>query len=274
MAINLKGMFPDLERIAVDPASCFINGNKATSLFSGGDITIGRWETNPLYEPWPAMPDPGALAAKVGAAVMTDVTSFAASYLGMKLGQLLSPPSLADVISRASSYMGKYVKTPGELLIEATVDREDRTDIEDNAEMLERIAEVTEHINSYVGKIKKHVDKVKGFVQDQCGYILPFISQGPDWVEAQAQAIDDRACKEIEKFVHQNTKELFDKKESFIDGLAEGYAEKMAEKINELERDIIYKALKDVIMFIKQAENKAKAAIKKAILDLAARLGL
>ena len=102
--IDLEGMTQDLERVAIDPGTSFLGGG-ATSLFTGSEVTIGR-VPNPFLPPTP-MPSPGALAAEVANAIISDVTSFAASYLGQKIGELLTPPSIGDIMAAGQSYLGK-----------------------------------------------------------------------------------------------------------------------------------------------------------------------
>ena len=269
--IDLEGMTQDLERVAIDPGRSFLGGG-ATSLFTGSEVTIGR-VPNPFLPPTP-MPSPGALAAEVANAIISDVTSFAASYLGQKIGELLTPPSIGDIMAAGQSYLGQYIKSPGEILNDLVKKAESEVDNKEQEDLKKELGELQKNINDKVGDIKEKVKKVtKDLCPEWAWSIAPYITQGPKWVKNQAYMIDKRCCKQVEKQIAEQTDKLKAKKQSVINGLGEGYAKKAADFINEKVYDETYQKLKKVLQLKAKAKNLAASAVKQAVLLLKAMLG-
>lgn len=269
--INLEGMTKDLERIAIDPGTSFLGGG-ATSLFTGSGVTIGR-VTNPFL-PLTQMPSPITLATEVANTIISDVTSFAASYFGQKIGELLTPPSIGDIMAAGQSYLGQYIKSPKEILIDLVKKAESEVGNKEQEDLKKELGELQSNINKKVGDIKEKVNKV---IKDLCPKwareIIPYITQGPKWVKSQAYMIDKRCCEQIEKQIAEQTDKLKAKKQSVINGLGEGYAKKAAAFINEKIYDKTYQKLKKVLQLRAKAKNLAASAVKKAVLQLKAMLG-
>lgn len=270
--IDLGSMWTDLDRIAIDPMAMMSKGG-ATSLF-GGAVPAGRLNYPASLVPPPPMPDPNALANKIINLVVNDISMHAASYLGEKVGDLLTPPSPADIMSRATSYMGKYVKKPGDVVKELTQNKESHDEEDEKKEQEKQAKEVDEKVKKETGKtkegVKKTINDVKEWLQD-----LPkYISQGPAWVEQQVNAIDKRGRGTIEQQIAKPFDNLKKEKEQFINGMADKLARKMAKKTNDKVYKETNEKLKKPITAAQKAKAKAISKAKDALFDLKSKIGL
>ena len=269
--INLEGMTKDLERIAIDPGTSFLGGG-ATSLFTGSGVTVGR-VSNPFL-PITSIPSQIDLAAELANTIISDVTSFAASYLGQKIGELLTPPSIGDIMAVGQSYLGQYIKSPKEILNDLVKKAESEVGNKEQEDLKKELKELQSNINDKIGDIKEKINKItKDLCPKWAWSIADYITQGPKWVKNQAYMIDKRCCEQIEKQIAEQTDKLKAKKQSVIDGLGKGYAKKAADFINEKIYDKTYQKLKKVLQLKAKAKNLAASAVKKAVLQLKAMLG-
>lgn len=270
--LDLSSMTSDLDRIAIDPGSSFLSGG-ATSLFSGKDVTVGRLP-NPFKEAVGNMPDKVALASQLVNMIVSDVTSFAASYLGQKLGDLLTPPTISDVIALEKSYLADELKSSKQILEEVSSEAEDNIESTSEEETNEQLSSSTENINEKSSELKKDVNKNIEECKKWAQTITSYICQGPKWVTAQANMIDKRCCEEIEKQIADQTKKLKDQKQETINSLAKKSAKRKATVINEKNTDAAYQKLKKVKQEKAKAKNQAASQAKKALLALKASLGM
>ena len=269
--LNLDDLKPSLERIAIDPGTSFLGGG-ATSLFNGSDVTIGR-VANPFDKAIDGMPDQAALIADLTNRVITNVSMSGAAYLGQKLGQLMTPPSISDIVNTAQSYLGKYVKTPGEILKNLQTEAEEEVEETLTKNINGALSNLNEEISGNMGNLKNSISSVTGDAQEWVSKINKYINQGPKWVISQVKMIDKQAREEIQKQIGEQTKKLEDKKQSVVNGLAESYARKTANVANEAIFNTTYDKLKKVLILKAKAENTAKGLAKQALMILKATLG-
>lgn len=271
--ISLSDMMDDLERVAIDPKKSMDN-KLGTSLFGGGSVSAGRWYYPPNLVAWPPMPDPGSLASEVVSRVVSDVTSFAASYLGEKIGDLLSPPSIGDIVGLAGQQMSSYLVGPKELASNIFNTQESQDELKEMLDISSGVAKIKDKVEKGVGDVK---EKVFGFVDqagEWVGTIQDFITQGPQWVEAQANNIDSRAVNEIAKQIDIRFKKLDDEKKKFVESMANKLAQKKAAALNEKIYEAAFNPLKRVEQLKAKAMNLATSVAKDALLNMKAMLGL
>lgn len=271
--LDFKDMYNELDRIGIDPGISFLNGGM-TSLFSGEGIgvTFGRL-ADPFLRQIPPLPDVVELGTRLGTMIITDVTTNTASYLGEKIGELLTPPSMGEVLNSAGKQMISYLKTPEEVTEELTSKTEDLDEKKDEESNKKTLSDLITKVNTKVNVIKDKVAKIQEKVPPIVNDLVSYITQGPKWVTAKAQEIDDYCCNEAERFISEQSQFLMTKKQTAIDSLTTTCARCAAEKINKK----LYKQVSDKIKKLEQlkayAKNLAAAAVKEAIFMLKAQLG-
>lgn len=275
MSVDFRRYQRDLERIAIDPTSSFLSGGP-TSMFSttGSAVTVGRIE-NPFIKPINALPDAAAIAQDIISDIIVDVTEFAASYAGQKVGELLVPPSLSDITAVAVSYLGWAIQSPGDILKYLMSEAEKEVDNSDIESLKETLANLNQQINTGLGGMQRKLAYIlENTLPEWTSYIGTYIYQGPKWVISKAEYIDRMAKEEVEKLIHNSTKHLFDLREQNINDKAKGWAMRQAENINKKVRDETIDKLHKVMELKARALNIAAAAVKKALLAMMAALGL
>lgn len=284
-ALNIDKYTNELERLAIDPCSSFLNGG-ATSLFESVDVTSAEaasstWKnlksgriSNPFLPVGP-MPNPVEVASGLTTLVIEDVTEYATAYVAEKVGQLLTPPTLNEITSLASSYMSKYIMSAEDIMKELTTTLESTTSTTESLD-------INKSINSLMNTVNEHVGKITGEVGEFVNNKLPnwmdgigtYIQQGPKYVKDKVRCVDEQCCYQIEKVVGKGTDFLFDKKQNMINSIAEGTAKVMADVVNKKTK----KQQKDKLDKTKKAIAKttavARAATSAALLGLKAKLGL
>lgn len=267
VGVDLGGMTPQLKSVTIDPGSSFLNGG-ATSLFGGGKVMpvdpkqlLGQ------------LPNPVELASQITLKVVDDVTTFASSYLGEKLAECMLPPNPGDIIALAQSYFTDKVYTPAYLLKLVSEDKDVQQEKKANEELANKVKEVKSQVDKKIGYMKDKVGGVLSYVQTGISYIGYFVTQGPKWVENQANMIDKKAKDEIAKFVYTQAKVILDKKEEFTIGAAKKYAQMLADAVNNKTQDEVYNTLKQVMLLKEKTLGKAKAVAKEAILQLMSLIG-
>lgn len=273
--LNLSSLTPDLDRIAIDPGSSFLNGG-ATSLFSGKGVTVGR-VSNPFAQVTDNLnlPDATALASQVVSMIVSDVTTFAVSYLGEQIGDLLTPPSIADITAYGNSKIKDHLKSVSDIMKDLTSEAETNIDSKSEEENKKQLSDTKKSIFSKIADVRT---KINNIVNNDCvkwaQSITSYINQGPKWVEAQAKMIDEQCCAEIEKQIAEQTQKLKKQKEDAIKTLGEKYAKQAAKIANEKLFDETYLKLKKVKQQVAKAKNEAISAAKKALMQLKAALGM
>jgi hypothetical protein len=283
--LNIDKYTNDLERLAIDPCSSFLNGG-ATSLFESIDVTSAEAASNTLknlksgrisnpFLPVGPMPNPVEVASGLTTLVIEDVTEYATAYVAEKVGQLLTPPALNEITSLATSYMSKYLMSGEDIMKELT------TTLESTMSKIETL-DINKSINSLMNTVNEHVGKITGEVGEFVNDKLPdwmdgigtYIQQGPKYVKDKVCWVDEQCCYQIEKVVGKGTDFLFDKKQKMINSIAEGAAKVMADVVNKKLKKEQKKLLDKTKKAIAKATVVARAAASAALLGLKAKLGL
>ena len=271
--IDLGDVKEDLDRIGIDPKAS-MDMNMGTSLFGNGDVTAGRWKYPESMVPAPPMPNPADIASKISNMLISQVTSFASSYVGEKIGDLMTPPSMGDIMSSATDKMQQYIKKPDEIMQDALTTEESKHDEKEKKNMQQSLDNYKENVSSQVSDVK---DKVQGFVEKAQEWVKPissYISQGPRWVETEVNNIANNVMGDIEGQVSMRFDKLQEEKQKFVDGMSDKWAQKQAQKINEKTYDMTYDKLKRVDQLKQKASNVALGKAKEALCDMKAKMGL
>ena len=262
----------DLTRIGVDPMSSMASGGN-TSLFTGSGVTYGCSPYAQQLVPPGPMPDPSALASQVIGMVINDVTQFAASYLGEKIGDLLSPPSMGDVMGAAAAELMANMPTPKDIQNEilSTMDSV-KANLQKDA-IGSALSLLGKDINEKVGKVKDKVYGTLDKVKEKVAPITSYIFMGPAWVETQANAIDKMACDEIEELVGTQFNKLQEKKKAFVQGLGASVAKQQASEAKNKMLEAASDMIKMKDKQVSKAKNLATSKIKEALLNVKAMTG-
>ena len=253
---------------AVDASSAFLSGETTTvfSTAAAGGATVA------------AGAGAAQLATEVGpqlvAQVVASVTTNAAAKVGQALGEVLAPPSIADISAKAASAINNYVMSAGDLMKELLADSEDNQDNAQLDNMKKSCDETYSEISAKAANMKKKVDELLGPVEEQCQKITAYIIQGPEWVTRKLNWIEEEANKNVNEFIDTQKQQILDKKNGFIESQAEGLAQRKAEIINQETRKKLKKQIDEIKILKEKAIIKAKALVGKALLNLMATLGL
>lgn len=283
--LNISKYTNDLERLAIDPCSSFLNGG-ATSLFESIDVTSadaakgtldklksGRI-TNPFL-PVTSLPNPVEVASGLTMLVIDDVTQYATAYTAEKIGQLLVPPTLGEITGLAMSYISKYTKSGGDIIKEMTTTLESTMSVTESLDVTKAINGLMKIVNEYVGDITEEVGYyVNTKLPNWMDGISAYIQQGPKYVEDKVRWVDDQCCYQVEKVVGKGANFLMEKKQKVINGLAEAMGEAAAKVINKKLEKVTKETVDEVKKQVAKVTAIAKAAISAALLGLKAKLGL
>ena len=127
----------------------------------------------------------------------------------------------------------------------------------------EQVAEMMKEVNKYVDEAVEAINSVTAY-----------IVKGPAWVEAQLDIINNKAKSSIDDFVGTYYNKLNKEKQKFIDAQAEKLAKKMAAKMNEKIFKATFEIIKKPQQLLAKAKAKAMSAVKGALLNLKATIGL
>lgn len=279
--LDLDQFKSKIEKVSIDPGSSFFSGS-GTSLFTpASEVTIGR-VANPFVPEWVPTGEywykelanmAKDLALDIASAITSHVGEFAASYVGEKMAGLLmvSPNDIAKMVT---GYTLKYTKSPAEILQSLMKPAEEYMAGQEPQIMQTAVTNINKKINEGTSYISKGVSDILGKAPEWATGMLSYISQGPKWVIGQAQKLDDMCCNEIEKLVAEQAQKLENEKQKMINNAAEAAAKRTAERNNKKLEEEIKKQLDEVEQKKALAKSKAKAAVKKALLDVKAFLGL
>lgn len=266
VGVDLGDMTPTLGSITIDPGGSFMSGG-ATSLFKSSVEMV-----NPSTFTYQIIA-PAEVAAQVVLRVTEDALTFATSYLSEKIAEVATPPNPAEIIAKAQAEVGGKTYTMGDVLKILQEDAEDKIDKTQEEELDKQIKEKIATINKKIGDMKEKVDGIMKDVDTYTGYIGLFITQGPKWVEAQANALNKKAKDEVAKYVSAQAQVILDEKQKFIDQQADKLSSKIATVVNSKTKDEAFKTLKDVIVLKEEATAKAKVLAKTAILKVLSMVG-
>ena len=189
--VDLSDIKADLTRVTVDPFK-EMEGSSITSNESGGE-SAGRLQfPASMVEPTP-MPDPIQLAKKIEQLLMSNIMQYASSYIGEQVGDLLSPPSLADITSLMGEKMGGKLITPADAISAVTKAQEELEDTNIEDGIKDTMDGLTKDINKKVADVKKNVNGIVDHVKEWAANIQNVIAKGPNWIEAQVDNIR-RTC--------------------------------------------------------------------------------
>lgn len=258
----LGDLAPSIERITEDPGA------------NDGEGKIGRLPYAAGLVPETPMPNPAVLASKIQQLMSGEIATYAASYIGAKVGDLLSPPSIGDIQAKMSSYLGDYIENPAEIMKELMTPMELldvsslKSDISDLAGGLQ--AMIAEKVGDMTEKVNKYVDEAVEAVNSVTAYIV----KGPAWVETQLDIVNNKAKSSIDEFVGTQYDILDKEKQKFIDAQAKKLAQKMAAKMNEKIFKTTFEIIKKPQQLLAKAKAKAMSVVKDALLNLKATIGL
>jgi hypothetical protein len=272
MGVDLGNLKSSLKRVSINPSSSFLSGG-STSLFSGGDVIVGS-VVNPFLPAGP-LPDVQELASQISTKLISHVTSYATSYVTSKMTALLTPPTPADLTSRAMTYISAYMENVADILKKLTSTEEALRDIKAAKININVMGFLQQIISTVTAEVQKKISYLIGDTVPQwMQNVVSYISQGPKWVQAQVDMIDDYACGQVAQYVGEQSAKLFKQKEDMLNKLAEAEAKKLAKIANDKLFDKLSQKLKVVQQKKIAAINAAKAVVKAALLELKAMLGL
>lgn len=274
--VDLSDITPSLTRVTSDPFKKLMPYSIYVSTVDAENNSEpeGRLEyPASMVEPTP-MPNPVQLAKKIEQLLTSNIMQFAASYIGEQVGDLLSPPSLADITGMSAEKMKEKLITPGDAIKILTKAQESNEESDTQEGITKTMNSMSKDTNKTVSETKERVEGVINSVKEWAGNIQNFIAKGPNWVEAQVDNINNNAVKTIQEQVSKSFQGAKEKKQKMIDGLAEKMAVSKATKINETVMAAAYEQLKQPQQMIAQAKTQAVAVAKNALLDMMATLGL
>ena len=258
----LGDLASSVERVTEDPGA------------NNGEGKIGRSPYAAGLLPETPMPNPAVLASKIQQLLSGEIAMYASSYIGTKVGDLLSPPSIGDIQAKMSSYLGKYIENPAEIMKELMSPME-LLDISSlQSDLNELIGGLQALIAEQVAEMMKEVNKYVDEAVEAINSVTAYIVKGPAWVEAQLDIINNKAKSSIDGFVGTYYNKLNKEKQKFIDAQAEKLAKKMAAKMNEKIFKVTFEIIKKPQQILAKAKAKAMSAVKGALLNLKATIGL
>lgn len=270
--VDLSDIKADLARVTVDPFK-EMEVSSITNNESGGE-SAGRLQfPASMIEPTP-MPDPIQLAKKIEQLLMSNIMQYASSYIGEQVGDLLSPPSLADITSLMSEKMGGKLITPADAISAVTKAQEELEDTNIENGIKDTMDGLTKDINKNVADVKKNVNGIVDYVKEWATNIQNVIAKGPNWIEAQVDNINNNAQSIIQEKVSSSFDMARKKKKDVIDGLAEKMASSKAAKMNELVMNEAFEMIKQPQQLIAKAKTQAMGVAKDTLLNMMATLGL
>ena len=100
------------------------------------------------------------------------------------------------------------------------------------------------------------------------------MTQGEDWVEKNANEIESKAKERIDEVIDKQVAKILKDKKEFIDGMAEGIAERIADKTNKALEKLTKERIDKINADKKKIKIIAMSKVAKALLNLMATLGM
>ena len=125
-----------------------------------------------------------------------------------------------------------------------------------------------------VAAMKKQVQDIVDKVQEQCINLKKYMTQGEDWVEKNANEIESKAKERIDEVIDKQVAKILKDKKEFIDGMADGIAQRTADVANKKLKKLTKEKLDKINAAKQKVMIVAKSKVGKALLNLMAAMGL
>lgn len=264
---------------AIDKGSAFLTGSPTTVFTTVSNVaeTTGQVMGSAAAVPFKAMntaADLMELVPAVSTIMIADISAYLGMRLGEAVGEMAALPTPADILGKSQKKVAEKVKSAQQILMELSQDSEKNSEEEAENAKQAKFKKFQNNVAKTIGKVNKVMDKIGGDVQNWAAEICSYMNEGPIWVTEKANLYEDIAFAYIGKFIDDKKKIVLDAKAQIVDDLSESLANKTAKAIDKAAERHAKKRLDKVTQTNKQAENKAKAKIGKALLKLYAQLGL
>jgi len=227
----------------------------------------------------------GAAAGVVGSAaetalLCTNIVTEAFSYISKELIAYctavavdLATLDISPVAKKIGEILTNGLQTPDEMLKELMTNAEKALEDAQKAAEDELKNDKIQEMKIKAEEFKTKMDDTLNMVKEKIDSVTAYIEAGPDWLE---EKIDDLSYKCFEQIGIQAGKATYtfnEKKQEFIDKIAENIAEPKARTINEKAKEAQKKTMDKANAQIKKLAAMAAALVAKAMMLLASLLG-
>lgn len=264
--------YDTLSLAATAKSNSFIEENTGVNVYSSAE-TAGAVASTIVGGAEAIALAPG-IAAEVIAEVVTNVSVYGAQVLGESLAKVVMPPNPADIVGGASKEVSKFIADTGEIMKDLTEDAENRSKKQEEDARAQDLQELTNKHKENVEKVKGKVNKIIADVKVKCEQINKYVLQGPDWVEQQANEIQNKACETIDKYVKEQAAKIQKSKDDYVKEQSNALAQNLAKKLNDEKKQKLADKLNKANQSKTKTVNKAKASVGKALLKMMVKIGL
>lgn len=257
-----------LDKAALEQSSSFIKGATGVTPYEAIS-TAGMIEGG--AEALIAAP---VIVTQIATQIATNVSTYAAEKLGKEMAEVLMPPTPDEISSLVEKKVSKKLKSAGVILKEVSSDSEEQNSEDAKNKQEEAINENAKKQKEKANAMKQRVQDIVANAQEECNKLRKDYIKESKRFKKDAEDIEDKAKERINEVIDKQVAKILEDKKEFIDGMAEGIAERIADKTNK----DIKKSTKERIDKTNADKQKikiiAKSKVGKALLNLMATLGM
>lgn len=261
-----------LSKAALAQSSSFINGAVGVTPYEVVETAGMAYEViEGGAEALIAVP---AIAAQITAQITSNVSTYAAEKLGKAMAEVLMPPTPDEIFGKAGKEVSKFLKSAGDMMKKLSSDSEQQNAEDAKKKQKDAINEKAKKHKEKVAAMKKQVQDIVAKVQEQCINLKKYMTQGEDWVEKNANEIESKAKERIDEVIDKQVSKILKDKKEFIDGMADGIAQRTADVANKKLKKLTKEKLDKINAAKQKVMIVAKSKVGKALLNLMAAMGL
>ncbi|MBO5003745.1 MAG: hypothetical protein J6D03_00460 [Clostridia bacterium] len=203
-----------------------------------------------------------------------DVTTYALTSVADRIIDVIKPPSIGEITSKAAKVAKDYVaREMKEEVKELLVNKEEQSEKKQKTNIIGVINNVTTTINNTTSKIKGYVD---GYIEgsgNDIKMIQGYMGLGKDWLSDRCNEYSEDAKAVIAEYIDDQAYKILSRKQQTVDNLATSLGESMGKKIVNIQRELVKKQTDAIREKTNNVTIKAKAKVGKALLNLWAKVG-
>lgn len=261
-----------LDKAALEQSSSFIKG--ATGVTPYEAIATTGMVYGAIEGGAEALTEAPLIAMQLTTQIVNNVSTYAAEKLGKAMAEVLMPPTPDEIFSKAGQEVSEFLKSAGDIMKKLSSDSEQQNSDDAKKKQEEAINENAKKQKEKANAMKQRVQDIVNWVQDQCVNLQNFITQGKEWVQNGAEDIEDKAKERIDEVIDKQVAKILEDKKEFIDGMAEGIAERIADKTNKALEKLTKERVDKINANKQKIKIIAMSKVAKALLNLMATLGM
>lgn len=212
------------------------------------------------------------ITPKLTTYVVSYVTNVVMSYLSESIPEMLAFDT-SKVLNQAAQLMKNYVIGPSQILSELMKTREQINDEQLANTQKELFNKINEKIGDTVGKVTNEINEKLAGINPAVANVAYYSQMGPAWVSSKLDLVIQKSVENCVKGITIAKNALNKQKDDMMNNIADGEAQKLAQKINDTTKKSLKDQLDETNKKKQDAINEVKTQITNVKLKLFALIG-